>query len=171
MGIKEEIAGINSKVSEKIKPKEFSIKFKKLNDDAKIPEKNNLSDAGLDFFASDKKILFPFGRKLIPTGISWQPEGFNHDTTIVYMKMEGRSGNALKKGFGVLGGVIVQSYRGEIKVILQNNSWWFKRVKVGNKIAQGIIYNLPKYDIKIAEELNETERADKGFGSSDKVKV
>ena len=169
MGIKEEIAGISSRLNEKNLPKELVIKFKKTVEAAFIPDKNNLSDAGLDFKANNSKniILWPFGRKLIPTGISWQPEGVD-DKHYVYMKMEGRSGNANKKGFAVLGGVIDQSYRGEIKVILLNTSWWFKIVRFGDKIAQGIVYQIPKYDFKVVEDLNETERGDKGFGSSDK---
>ena len=164
MSMKQEILGITENLlpSKKV----FSLSFKLLKREAVRPTKNVPSDAGLDLSACESVWLPPFTRKLIGTGVAWQPSSVpegNH----VFMKLEGRSGNALKKGFAVLGGVVDQNYRGEIKVVLLNTSWWFKKVNVGDKIAQGVVHMLPNYTFS-NEEFVDTDRGDKGFGSSGK---
>jgi len=162
MNTKEQILGVVNKLNNS--PREFKIKFNKVALSGIIPSKNKSTDAGLDIVSNMKCMILPKTRKVITTGISWEPEGVP-ENNLVYMKIEGRSGNALKKGFAPLGGVIDQGYRGEIKVIILNNSWFPRFVKVGDKIAQGIVYLIPKFDVAFESE---EERGTDGFGSSDK---
>lgn len=72
------------------------------------------------------------------------------------------------QGIRVLGGIIDNDYRGTIQVTLVNLSWWPKKIVKGDKIAQLLI--LKCYDsgaIKVPrEQLSETERGDRGFGST-----
>jgi dUTP pyrophosphatase len=145
------------------------VNFKKLSELAKIPTFSNEDDAGMDFYAADNVEILPGERALIGTGLAWEP---NHDLDKKkYLKIEGRSGLAAKSGIVVLGGVVDELYRGEIKIILLNtdkdNSFI---VKVGDKIAQGIAYLIPRIEIKEVEDINNTVRGASGFGSSDQVK-
>ena len=166
MGVKEDILGVTNILDDSDK-KMFKVLFKKNKEGAVIPSRNTITDAGLDLVGLENVLIAPKSRVIISTGISWEPQNVptNH---IAFMNIHGRSGNALKKGFSVLGGVVDQNYRGEIKVIIQNNSWWFNVVKEGDKIAQGVVYLIPKFNIEEAKSVSETDRADKGFGSSDK---
>ena len=95
---------------------------------------------------------------LIPTGWKFKlPPG-------TYGRIAPRSGLSLK-GIDVGAGVIDRDYRGEIKVLLINNSAQPFAVNKGDRIAQliceKIVYPYIKEDI-----LDYTTRGDKGFGST-----
>ena len=69
------------------------------------------------------------------------------------------------------GGVIDNNYRGEIKVIVQNNSGYEYVIEEGDRIAQ--ILFLPRQLPEIVEvgsrdELSTTDRGEQGFGSTGK---
>jgi dUTPase len=96
-----------------------------------------------------------------------------HKYLIPFFKIEGRSGLA-SKGLFPVGGIIDPSYRGEIQVALFNSSDevdYFKICK-GDRIAQLVCYltlaNSNYLDMNFTEvdNLDETTRGDKGFGSS-----
>ena len=79
-----------------------------------------------------------------------------------------RSGLATKHGLHVLAGVIDSSYRGEWIVCLTNTGRAHYQITEGDRIAQAII--VPEYQLDFIEvnELSETWRGEKGFGSSGK---
>ena len=79
-----------------------------------------------------------------------------------------RSGLALKNGITTLNspGTIDEGYRGEIGVILINHSNEEFKVEQGMKIAQMVIKPVFKVDIIETLELSDSERSEKGFGSS-----
>jgi len=64
-------------------------------------------------------------------------------------------------------GVIDSDYRGEVKVVLANLGDQPCRVEKGDRIAQRIIENIDNKELQAVAQLDETRRADKGFGSSD----
>jgi len=64
-------------------------------------------------------------------------------------------------------GVIDADYRGEVKVLLVNHNSMDYEVRKGDRIAQLIVERLDDRDWMEVEELDMTERADKGFGSSE----
>lgn len=83
-----------------------------------------------------------------------------------YAQIVTRSSFAIK-GVTVLGGVIDSDYRGNIKVILQNNSKVPFQVTKAQRIAQMIINRIHTPAIKIVDNLNTTARNKNGFGSTE----
>lgn len=141
------------------------FKVKRLSDNAKLPAKAHLGDAGWDLFTNihQEIVIQPGGRYVVSTGCSFAiPDGY-------YGRIADRSGNACKMGVHILAGVIDSSYRGEVKICVINldreNSL---RIKHGDKIAQMIITKIYIHDIVEVEYLDETVRGSDGFGSTDR---
>lgn len=131
----------------------------------KLPEYKTIGAAGCDIAAylPDGAVTLKSGeRKLIHTGIYMQlPIGFE-------AQVRSRSGLALKSGIVVLNspGTIDADYRGEIGVILYNSSEDDFVVNSGDRIAQLVIARYEQASFSEVEKLDETERADGGFGHS-----
>jgi len=142
-------------------PKDIKLKVKKLSDDIGIPSYVHAGDAGIDLKATEE-IEIPSGsRAKIATGLAFEiPEG---NAGLIW----DRSGLSSKKGLKVMGGVIDSGYRGEIFVTLANVSREPVIIAKGEKIAQILIQEVKRADIEIADDLSQSEREDKGFGSSD----
>jgi dUTP pyrophosphatase len=100
------------------------------------------------------------GRLLVKTGIAVELPPHT------YLRIAPRSGLANKFGIDVLAGVVDPGYTGEIGVILQNLGDEIMHVRKGDKIAQGILENAIRADIVEVDELSESERGSKGYGSS-----
>lgn len=140
----------------------YELPVKLLTETAKLPDKANLFDAGLDLYCDEKEvvILAPGQRKLFSTGISVAiPKGF---VGLIWP----RSGHAVKKGLDTMAGVIDSPYRGEVKVLLVNHDEDYQVYSPGDKIAQIIIQHAPDFTPVACENLNETSRGENGFGSS-----
>jgi dUTP pyrophosphatase len=140
------------------------IKFNKLDPKARVPLRANPTDAGADLYSVEDVVIQPLERKIVSTGIRIKiPEGY-------YGRIAPRSGLAVKQGVDVLAGVIDSNYTGEIKVVLLNtdkSNTFF--VKAGDRIAQLIIEDHFNFDfVEVVEDLEVTDRGDKGFGSSGK---
>jgi dUTP pyrophosphatase len=81
-----------------------------------------------------------------------------------------RSGLGHKHGI-VLGnsiGLIDSDYQGEIMISLWNRSLESFKVEPGDRIAQMMFLEIASPTFKIVSEFSESERGDKGFGSSGK---
>ena len=101
------------------------------------------------------------GQVLAETGIAiGLPKG-------TYAWIAPRSGLASKKGIAINGGVIDADYTGEIRVIMVDHGKADCRIQEGDRIAQLIIEKIHTSDIMEVDELELTERADRGFGSTD----
>ena len=140
----------------------YILKIKKINDKAVIPNYAHEGDAGLDLYAVQELILNPGERGLVHTGIQIElPKNTE-------AQIRPRSGLALKSGITTLNspGTIDEGYRGEIGVILINHSNEVFKVEQGMKIAQMVIKPVFKVNIIETEELSNSERNEKGFGSS-----
>jgi dUTP pyrophosphatase len=142
-----------------------TLKVKKLHPDAVLPMYNYPSDSGFDLHSVEEVILAPFGRALVPTGLSFQfDEGLE-------IQMRPKSGLAINQGLTILNtpGTIDQGYSGEVKAIVFNtNNYEFKITK-GMKIAQAVlcpVINGKFVMIDEVNDLNETDRKDNGFGST-----
>ena len=135
-------------------------------------------DAALDLRASNKFVINldyekqeleqdfysikPNERILVKTGIEVAiPKG-------CWGNIKDRSGNAFHHGIHVLGGVIDETYRGEIGVILINLSNKDFKVNKNDRIAQMIISEYKKVNIEYVNSLDETNRNKDGFGSTGK---
>ena len=127
---------------------------------AKVPERKYDTDAGLDFFAPYSVTLSPGQRETIDTGICIElPEN-------TFGRITGRSGLAKQHGIEVFPGTIDEGYRGRIGITLQNRSSETYRIISGDKIAQLIVIPCVYVRPLVVDKLTETERGEKGFGSS-----
>lgn len=142
----------------------LSIKVKKLVKEAVIPARSTDGSAGFDFYAIRSCLIYPNESRLIKTGLS-----FEFDKSHA-MLITPRSGLALKNSItvGNAPGLIDSDYRGEVGIILRNESSVPYKVHAGDRVAQGIIVEVPDIIFDVVDNLTETERSDSGFGSTGK---
>ena len=116
------------------------LKIMKLDPMARVPERNNDTDAGLDLHIIKPVDLAPGKRTVIPTGIAMAiPHGH-------YGSIRPRSKLAVKYGIDVLAGVVDSSYRGEIMVSLLNTGDRTLELRAGDKVAQMVIEKINRRD-------------------------
>lgn len=144
------------------------VKFKRFTEDAILPKKSNDCAAGFDFYyvSEDKKplMILPKSHAIINTHVGWQPPSKDY-----YMQLQSRSGLSFKEGVDISNaGVIDSDYRGEIQGRLYNSGDYAVMINSGDRVFQGIIHKLPQIVAIEVDELDETDRSDKGFGSSGK---
>ena len=136
------------------------LKVKKLLSGIELPEYAFPTDVGLDLRAAEAVTLAPYEQKAVKTGIALEiPEG--HVGLI-----RDRAGIITKMGIHTAAGTFDPAYRGEISVVLINFGEESVSVEPGMRIAQIIIIPVTKVQIKQVKELSETERHDRGFGST-----
>lgn len=133
--------------------------IKLLNKDAKVPTKADPGAAGYDIYSTESVEIAPETRMLVSTGLS------TAFTSGMYLRIAPRSGLSVR-GIDVGAGVIDSSYRGEIKVLLINNSKDSIFLQKGDRIAQGIFENCYNINFEVVDVLENTERGSGGFGSS-----
>ena len=142
------------------------VKIKKLNSKAMLPTYGSEYSAGADLYAcmEETVTIQPGETVLIKTGLAMAiPEGY---AGLIYA----RSGLATKKGLAPANkvGVVDADYRGEVMVPLHNHSRVAVEVEHGERIAQMVITPFLTAEYMLAEELDETERGEGGFGSTGK---
>ena len=141
----------------------IELPVRRLREDAVVPERAYAGDAGLDLAACDRFELGPGERAVVGTGLAVAiPDG--HAGFV-----QPRSGLAARHGLSVVNapGLIDSGYRGEIRVVLLNTdlSEAFV-VEPGMRIAQLVVLPVPELEIVETDELPESERGVRGFGSS-----
>ncbi|MGB0925488.1 MAG: dUTP diphosphatase [Minisyncoccia bacterium] len=140
----------------------MQIKIKKLNTNLPTPKQAYVGDAGVDVYASKKTILKPATCVAVPVGIALEiPDGY-------YAYITDKSGLSITNKIKTMGGVIDSNYRGEIHAGLMNLSDKEYIFEVGDKVAQMIIQKTETVQFLEVEELGESERGEKRFGSSGK---
>ena len=142
------------------------INIKLLNEKAIVPTYGSTYSAGADLYACiDEEITInPNETAFIGTGISFEiPTGF---VGLVYA----RSSLGCKKGLNPSNkvGVIDSDYRGELIVALHNHSNETHKINPNDRIAQIVFTPYLKGNFCISDELEETDRGNGGFGSTNK---
>ena len=139
------------------------LAVRRLRDEAVVPERAYSGDAGLDLAACERVEIAPGERAVVATGLAVAiPDG--HAGLVMP-----RSGLAARHGIGKVNspGLIDSGYRGEVRVVLLNTD---RRetfvVEPGMRIAQLVVVPVPALDVVEVEELPDTERGVRGFGSS-----
>jgi len=136
--------------------------FAKTHEDAILPKKNHKDDAGWDIFAVEDVLIEYNEIKVVPVGLklAYLEPGY-------WIKVCSRSGLSFKHGVLAHPGVIDNGYRGDLGVLLYNHGMAQYSVKKGDRVAQLVLhFNL---DIETGwGEVQDTQRGDKGFGSSGK---
>lgn len=128
-----------------------------------IPSKGTEFSAGYDLTATEDMTVWPRESVLVPTGFSWElPKNYCG-------QIWPRSGLAVKHKIDVHAGLIDSDYRGEVKVLLFNNSKTEFDITKGDRIAQMVIVPISlSHSLELVDELDETKRSDGGFGSTGK---
>ena len=131
-----------------------------------LPRYETGDAAGLDLVAANAEVtpmvIERMGRALVPTGIVLQlPSGFEG-------QVRPRSGLAFRHGVTVLNspGTIDADYRGEVQVLLVNLGHEPFTVIRGMRIAQLVIAPVTRVSLVESSRLDETTRAEGGFGST-----
>ncbi len=137
-----------------------TVPFKLMSPDATLPTRATSGSIGYDIASTATVTILPGAIARIPTGLSCAiPEG-------LYIKIHNRSSNALKH-LTVEGGVIDNDYRGEIQVLLKNNSTQAITVPSKNRIAQMIFERAATPMLNVTTHLPSTSRKG-GFGSTNR---
>jgi dUTP pyrophosphatase len=141
----------------------IQLPIRRLREDAVVPERAYSGDAGLDLAACDRVELGPGQRAVVGTGLAVAiPEGYAGF-------VQPRSGLASRHGISIVNspGLIDSGYRGEVKVVVLNTDRTTPFVvDPGMRIAQLVILPLPELEVVETDELPETERGVRGYGSS-----
>ena len=150
-----------------------SVKFVKTHPDAQLPKANNsdigTGDSGYDLVAVEDVTIKAGSSAVVPVGLTLayiQP-GY-------WFRIEPRSGLGFKHSIQPHLGVIDNGYRGDLGVKLYNFKTNHRNmtlanheVKKGDKIAQFVVYPLIHPQCEWVDEVEQSKRGDKGFGSSD----
>jgi dUTP pyrophosphatase len=141
----------------------IELPIRKVRPGAVVPTRAYEGDAGLDLSACERVELAPGERSLVPTGLAVAiPDG--HAGFV-----QPRSGLAAKHGISIVNtpGLVDSGYRGELLVNLVNTDRDTTFVvEPGMRIAQLVIVELPAVELVEVDELPESERGVRGFGSS-----
>ena len=143
----------------------MQIKFKKLCNEAVVPEYQTAGSAGMDIRTIEDYRLMPGERHIFKTGLAVAVEdGYE-------VQVRARSGLSAKEGVTVINGVgtIDSDYRGQIGVALVNlNHNCHVTIHKGDRIAQLVVNKIEQPEIIVVDELGETIRGEGGFGSTGK---
>ena len=141
----------------------IELSFRRLRSDAVLPERAYSGDAGIDLVSCERVELAPGERATVGTGIAVAiPDG--HAGFV-----QPRSGLAARHGISIVNtpGLIDSGYRGELRVILLNTDGRETFVvEPGMRIAQLVVVPVATIKLIEVEELPESERGVRGFGSS-----
>jgi dUTP pyrophosphatase len=140
-----------------------TVRITRLDPSLPLPAYAYPGDAGLDLRAAADCVLKPQERACIPTGLKLAiPEGYAGF-------VQPRSGAAARQGLSLVNapGLIDSQYRGELVVIAVNlDATTPIDIRRGDRIAQLVILPVPQVALQEVATLEETERSEKGFGSS-----
>jgi dUTP pyrophosphatase len=146
--------------------KDISISFIKTHPDAQLPKRNNdqldgTGDTGYDVYAVEDAVIPAHSTGVVEVGleIGYIEPGY-------WIRVESRSGLFFKYNITCFFGIIDNGYTGVLGISLINNGLHDYQVKKGDRIAQLVVYKLIEPKINWIEKKQETNRGQKGFGSS-----
>jgi dUTP pyrophosphatase len=137
------------------------IKMKPVRGNAYWPTQGYEGDGCYDVMACEEVSIMPHRIESVPTGWAMEiPKGFLLD-------IRPRSGLS-SRGVTLANspGTLDEGYRGELMILLRNDSGRPHTVKVGDKVGQIRLQKLYPTHFAIADKLTETVRGKKGFGST-----
>jgi dUTP pyrophosphatase len=141
----------------------IELPIQRLRQEAVVPERAYAGDAGFDLAACERAELGPGERAVVGTGLAVAiPNGYAGF-------VQPRSGLAARHGISVVNapGLIDSGYRGEVRVVLLNTDRAEAFViEPGMRIAQLVVLPVPALELVEVDELPESERGVRGFGSS-----
>ena len=139
------------------------VRVRLLSPDAVAPVRAHHDDAGVDLASAEDLVLQPGERALVGTGIAIAlPAG---TVGLVHP----RSGLAARAGLSIVNapGTIDAGYRGEIKISLINlDPREPITIAKGDRIAQLLVQKVELSPFVVVDELDATDRGDRGHGST-----
>ena len=139
-----------------------TLKIKKLVDYAVIPKQMTEGSVGLDIYISEGSIFFPHEVMKVYTGIAMAiPKGYHGEVHI--RSSWGKRGIRLANCTGI----IDSDYRGELILLVMNDTDEVYHAKRGERLAQFVLVKDPAFKIEEVTKLDNTERGNGGFGSTD----
>lgn len=146
----------------------IKVKFVKVREGAKVPERGSKYAAGYDLSACipdmERVIIHPGETVKIPSGLAVKiPDGY-------FGGVFARSGLSTKQGLrpATAVSVIDSDYVGEIFIPIHNDSNEIRVIEHGQRICQLVILPYLNAEFEETDKLDETERGENGFGSSGK---
>lgn len=151
------------------------VKVKKLREDAVLPVYTKKGNSGFDFHALTIEIngsiynletikglsISPKQTVLIGTGLVFEIE------ENIELQVRPRSGVSMKDIVVTNSpGTIDSNYKGQVKLIIKNTGDTNFYVNYLDRLAQGVFCPIYTPEIVEVNEVGESERGDKGFGSS-----
>ena len=141
----------------------IELPIRRLRDDAVVPSRAYAGDAGLDLAACERVDLGPGERATVGTGLAVAiPDGYAG-------YVQPRSGLAARHGITIVNtpGLVDSGYRGELRIVLLNTDAREPFVvEPGMRIAQLVVLPIPALEPVEVDELPESVRGVRGFGSS-----
>lgn len=134
------------------------MEIKIIVDAGAIPRRAHEDDAGLDLYSQENKILWPWSSYKFQTGVHVQLP----PNTAGFVK----SRSSMMDKNILTDGTVDVGYTGPIGIRLFNLGWKPHKIRKGDKIAQLVIPVIVLGDTHVVDSFEETERGDKGFGSS-----
>ncbi|MCU4992369.1 dUTP diphosphatase [Bacillus cereus] len=142
------------------------VKIKRVKD-VEMPKYANLGDSGFDLVAAEDTIVWPGETKVVPTGLAFEiPSGYE-------VQVRPRSGMTRDTKLRVVLGTVDSGFRGEVGVLVDNieapkeASMQAHVIERGTRIAQGVIAPVETAHFVEVNELSDSERVSRGFGSSE----
>lgn len=131
------------------------------------------NDIVINYYVRFALWFFALMVKKISDDLNIQKISKNKDDNPIdyYLRIAPRSGLSVKNNIDIGAGVIDQDYRGEILVCFINNSDVDYNIAHGDRIAQGILERISRFDeIKqvYSVSMTKTDRNNRGFGSTGK---
>ena len=167
------------------------IKVKKLNGHAIVPQFAHATDSGADLYTCSPLELQPGEKGIAKTGIALAlPRGFGATirnksgntvkgvlcevrNNIAKLSIEDNDINDVifdwtmeRVDITVYLGTIDNAYRGEIGIMVKNESNHVVRIPKGTKLAQLVLEHVYHQQFEVVDELDETDRGEGGFGST-----
>lgn len=140
------------------------LKVKLLTSAAKAPTVAHPGeDLGYDIYASETVNIAPRGHAAVPTGIAI--ECTSPGVEKMGALLRDKSSMASRR-LMLTGGVIDAGYRGEVRVLIENLGDSAAVIHAGEKIANLIPYPVLTGEVQVVEDLSESSRKARGFGSS-----
>ena len=140
------------------------LKVKPLRVSAKAPTiAHPGEDLAYDVYAAEAVTIQPRGHAVVLTGIAIELTSDTGEPMGALLR--DRSSMAARR-LALTAGVIDAGYRGEIKVLMENLGDTPAEIHAGDKIANLIPYSVLTTEVEVVEELGESNRNAKGFGSS-----
>ena len=162
----------------------IDIKVKKLSHNAIIPNYAHDTDTGFDLYTSTETYLKPHSMSVAKTGLAFDiPKGWgimirnrsgitvNGCPVSPFIGVNPESGffissESLNVKLDVKIGTIDCDYKGEIGIMVYNDSNEYAVIPKGTKLAQGVIEKRYQATFTEVDDLTESTRGTGGFGST-----